>query len=482
MPTTDLNHLTYSPGSWVCLAGQSTWLLADLDPRHELVAACWALVKESAGIEQVLGTILQAGFSVVNDFAIASLGATGVRVILRGSAHAMWSEADTPAVLMTAEDAPTWREHFVADTNGVLRLSHPAARADAWLPLLQGVVVADSLAIPTGSPDAAQQANPAELSFVPVVPESLLSTSVVRPDLNIFPAPEVRTTAPILEGDVVQPPIQAEVRDPRTVEEDEDAVSGDYDHLFGATEDGVQDKSDLAGTADAGSYSFDHPAESSAPEPDDPGRHYKTLLPSDYEAADLIDASPEEEPHWSPAPEIRAAPAPIQFDEAPAMEAVSSSSAADSSPTVLAARCPAGHLSPAHAGRCRVCQLPVSPQAPLTIARPILGVLRFSNGDVVTLDKGVIMGRAPQVPEDRDDRPNVMQLESRNRDVSRSHVEVSIDGWHVFVEDLGSTNGTIVVLPGLPAQQLRPHDQQIIEPGTVVSLTDDLNFVFEIEP
>jgi hypothetical protein len=112
-----------------------------------------------------------------------------------------------------------------------------------------------------------------------------------------------------------------------------------------------------------------------------------------------------------------------------------------------------------------------------------LGVLKLSTGDVVTLDRGVILGRAPQPPDaNTPDRPHVVRLASPGNDISRTHVEIKLDGWHVLVTDLDSTNGTTVTLPGETMRRLRPNDQQVIEPGTIVGLADEVTFTYEITP
>ena len=66
------------------------------------------------------------------------------------------------------------------------------------------------------------------------------------------------------------------------------------------------------------------------------------------------------------------------------------------------------------------------------------------------------------------------------RDVSRTHLEVILEGWHVLVRDLATTNGTTVTLPGREPMRLVAHDQQVIEPGTVVSMADEVSLTFEI--
>jgi hypothetical protein len=152
-----------------------------------------------------------------------------------------------------------------------------------------------------------------------------------------------------------------------------------------------------------------------------------------------------------------------------------------SGPSVLAVLCSSGHPTPPHSDRCRVCGASIPPQEPFTMPRPPLGVLRLSTGDVVTLDRSVLLGRAPR-PGDglaAHDRPHVVKVPSPERDVSRNHVEVILEGWHVLIRDLGTTNGTTVALPGEAPVRLRANDQQVLEPGSLVSMADEVSFTFE---
>jgi hypothetical protein len=152
-----------------------------------------------------------------------------------------------------------------------------------------------------------------------------------------------------------------------------------------------------------------------------------------------------------------------------------------SGPSVLAVLCSTGHPTPPHSDRCRVCGTGIPPQEPFTMPRPALGVLRLSTGDVVTLDRSVLLGRAPKLGEGlaAHDRPHVVKVPSPERDVSRNHVEVILEGWHVLVRDLGTTNGTTVTLPGETPVRLRANDQQVLEPGSLVSMADEVSFAFE---
>jgi pSer/pThr/pTyr-binding forkhead associated (FHA) protein len=117
---------------------------------------------------------------------------------------------------------------------------------------------------------------------------------------------------------------------------------------------------------------------------------------------------------------------------------------------------------------------------PVRIPRPPLGVLRLSTGDVVPLDRDVVLGRNPTpeaagLPADA----HVVSLASPNHDMSRTHAAIHLDGWIVLLADLNSTNGTIVSHPWHEAMRLRPNEPVAIEPGTVVNLANEVTFRYE---
>ncbi len=174
-------------------------------------------------------------------------------------------------------------------------------------------------------------------------------------------------------------------------------------------------------------------------------------------------AGPDDEPEQEPQQE--ATPAPV------------------SAPIVMAIRCPDGHPNAPHARRCRICGKDVPPQSPAPMPRPPLGVLVASTGDRVVLDRDVVVGRAPRVPEGTPDeaQPHLLRVASPANDVSRNHVRVHLDGWQVKISDLGSTNGTVVTWPESEPIQLRPDAPRVVEPGTRVSLAADISFTYRLE-
>jgi hypothetical protein len=150
------------------------------------------------------------------------------------------------------------------------------------------------------------------------------------------------------------------------------------------------------------------------------------------------------------------------------------------SPSVHAVHCPAGHLNPTHAGTCRVCGATILDQEHVSVPRPVLGTLQFSDGRVVIVSRPLIIGRSPTTNGRLSgEAPELVVVPSPLKEVSSTHLEVRLEGWQVLVIDRQSTNGTIVTAPGRDPQRLRPGEPVPITPGTRVNLADEAEFVFE---
>ncbi len=133
---------------------------------------------------------------------------------------------------------------------------------------------------------------------------------------------------------------------------------------------------------------------------------------------------------------------------------------------VYASVCPSGHANQPHAGNCRICGQPIPPGDPVAAPQPLLGRLRLSTGELVDLDRRVIIGRAPSVSRvSSSELPRLVTVPSPQQDISRSHVEVRIEDWHVVVADLHSTNGTVLRAPDRPEQLLHPGQEMVDRTG-----------------
>lgn len=294
---------------------------------------------------------------------------------------------------------------------------------------------------------------------------------------------------------------------------EEDGFTTNYDHLFGPTvarsvegaavrldENGqllAQDGPDsavpplplvppMAGTGE-GNSATEH---NNAPDQQVPAPWQPTDLMAGDSAADsaLIDSVP-----WGNAPGTEQAIAPAEpaydpdhdgqtvmrseFVQAPAPVQVESRP--PTGPMVLARMCPNGHANPPSRSACSDCGAAINSE-PREVGRPRLGTMHVSSGEVVELDHSLIIGRQPSVSRVMGGAmPRLVQVNSGNGDISRSHVEVRLDGWDVLLVDLKATNGTVLVREGQTPRRLSQGEEAILLNGDIAELGDGVSLLFE---
>ena len=147
---------------------------------------------------------------------------------------------------------------------------------------------------------------------------------------------------------------------------------------------------------------------------------------------------------------------------------------------IMAVVCPYGHTSAQNATACRICGSPIAPQGPQLLPRPVMAVLRASDGTTAEVDRAVLVGRAPSAQRSSARAPRLMIVPSPGHDISRTHLEVAPEGWTVTVTDLHSTNGTILVRPGgVDRQPLLAGEAVPVELGSVVELGDGISVLID---
>jgi hypothetical protein len=152
-------------------------------------------------------------------------------------------------------------------------------------------------------------------------------------------------------------------------------------------------------------------------------------------------------------------------------------------PPLQAVFCPDGHPNPAHAELCRQCGRAVEDRTIHAIPRPMLGLLRFDDGAVVELRQPLLLGRNPPADAVIGNEPALpIRLPDREALISRSHLAVHLDGWHVKLVDQDSRNFTYITIPGQPKQRLVAGTPTTIQLGTTVVLGEASSFVLEAPP
>jgi hypothetical protein len=150
------------------------------------------------------------------------------------------------------------------------------------------------------------------------------------------------------------------------------------------------------------------------------------------------------------------------------------SSYVSAGPIIQGVYCKNGHFDDPEALFCAICGISMNQQTlvPRPGERPPLGVLLLDDGSVFQLDTDYVVGREPGLDSAvASGKARPLRISDDSGIVSRVHARVHLDGWRVLVTDLGSANGTRVILPGHPADQpLVPQVPLVLATGSQVDL------------
>ena len=449
--------VSYAPGDWTAVTGAGIWMLIHAAPGSASVTGIWQRVQRDPELNELITELLTAGFGRLPDFALLAASSDGMHLICRGlGAAAMISAAGAQRV--DGRGTVTWTEQVVtADVTRVVLGSLPADD-DMTLPGPAGVFLARGVVIDlaatsdfqpgqVGLGGAAASSHSADSAHFDdsaadlpsAAKEDGFSRRELAEDSEYDDALVGSTRARSIEGAAIRPADEADLRP---------ALLSPAPHVPG----------------------FDDRRADPDPEP----AALPLAMPSGMIMSvpwDLgnADATTDDDEGLT----VRRGAHP----EAAAMPVL----ADHIGPVVLAVLCPRQHLNPPKAEACRICDEPVPEQDPVSVSRPVLGVLRLSTGDVISLDRGVIMGRKPPQAEfDGEERLHSVKLPGHDDGISRVHLKVTLDGWRVMITDLQSRNGTLITLPGRDPEPARATCPMQIQPGTVVTLADGIHFRFEV--
>lgn len=112
---------------------------------------------------------------------------------------------------------------------------------------------------------------------------------------------------------------------------------------------------------------------------------------------------------------------------------------------------------------------PVSADEPVRPTAPVSYLLDFGTGREVTVTGAGIIGRAPQ-GVGGESALQLVRIDDPGRSVSKVHARFEIDRDGLWIEDLGSGNGTTIEQPGMPAVDLRPGQRYAARAGAVVRI------------
>ncbi len=458
----------------------------------------------------------------------------GERVRVEGEGVTTWSERVLDDVVELLVRADTG----VVGTLDEAPAGEPLLGDAATLPLVSGVVLAGAVAWPLAErparpaaadvlDDDAPVAEPASTdrpSFgpaaAPTAVEPASAPVVAAPPLGATLRLPEETIAPEPESDVPAPPVLADepataTEEPEAAASPEEDADDDYSHLWGSTILRTVEDAAVRTEDEEEHDEPEAPAPVTPPVPPAPVAE-EPPLPSPAPTGDgLIAGVPREWTGATPAAAHRAATVldpdgePTEAEPAAGLDhdghTVHSSAIADlraaaqdagaSAPVppppsfsappgpgqqqILARTCAQGHANPPSRDTCAVCGGPLEGDAELAI-RPPLGRVVVSTGQTVELDRPVVVGRRPRTPRSQAaELPRLVTVPSPQQDISRSHLEITLEGWHVLVSDMATTNGTTLLRAGQPPRRLHPSEPVLVVDGDVADLGDGVTLVFE---
>lgn len=447
-------RVNYRPGTWNALVREQALLVLPATADAALIADAWTGfdgIRELGALVDLLTSRSGGSLSSVPDFAAVVIAGQDVRVAVRGVPEIVVETAEGQTRI-TGTDVTTWNERLVRGATRVDVVVEPAD--DAELPVIAGVVRAGALVLdmaegssagasaeasPVAAPalssaaDAAHVALPTVSAGAAVPPAAVPPVAVPPVPVPAVAVPPVAAPAPAAAAAADEPNIEDTLLpEPDPADGDDAAVGDDAAPEDAAPEDAAADSTDAPSDIDEFEMLFGQtihrPASESAVLPADAGLPTDAAVSGDHDGATI--------------------------------------SAAD-------------------ARALRKDAAPVSPEAP-TVALDVVpseGRIRVSTGQVVTLDRTVIIGRRPRSTRASGaNLPHLVAVESPQQDISRSHLEVRPEGDTVVVIDLHTTNGSTLLRSGSDPVRLHPGEQTIVISGDVVDLGDGVTVAFEDLP
>jgi hypothetical protein len=420
-----------APAGWLVVHGSDTLLCLDWSTPGDIDALWIALNNENA-VQSVLDLLTQSGLSRTPSFALVVHGGSESRVIARGAVVALTDDAGKHT--MDATGITTWKEEIWGKPSA-LSISWNQPSSDAGLlPIGFGAAFAHSV-----------ESRAADGFAAPPVPIAATAKSS---------AP--RAAAP------TERPVQV---DPAPI-----AVATDAVAEAGSGETAIADEVPVAGSRDSHSAGEVKLPEATMvsfePEHhDDHATGSEQVVEADSASATVEageDAESEDDADYSflfghtvmRSVEDAAHREPDEDEDEGADESSAKASGDHDGHTVHI-----GDIAKLRSQRAKAAK----PSGPKYF-------VEISTGGQAELDGPVIIGRSPSSSKvSGGDIPQLVSL-SGVQDISRNHVQFTVEGDTVVVTDLHSRNGTSITLPGKSPQSLRAGEPAVVLAGTVVDL------------
>jgi hypothetical protein len=415
----DVSTWSYRPGDWLAIFGAATTLLLPASEKAR-AAQLWDQVDGGAGFAATLDEVLAPGLSVLPAFVLIGTEEGPTKVIVRGAGVRAVLTTEEGTVELDGSSVTTWVEQSL---DGVSAISVAVGEAGDGSGSARDHLIEGGL-VRVGRVD--WPARVAEAAPAPVA----------------APAFAVPADTGVSTPEEAEPP-ETELLDVAAY--DPDAEDGD--------------------TTDVPSLGISLMED---PEPEPEGEESEFVWAdeggADAGGADVGGANVAGLP--LPPPPVTGVPLPPADATIPPAASAPPASDHDG---LTHAGASTGEFEREKPG------IPGQPPAP-NVTRPVARLV-VSNGDTVEVDRVVLIGRAPEARRfTATEQPRLVTVPSPLHEISSTHVEVrpgtGADHGSAVVTDMGSTNGTVLVQPGLGPEDLKPGIAVQLIPGAIINLGD----------
>lgn len=442
-----MSDVIYRPGEWQVVVEDSGIAALPSDAGTDKVVALSEMLRNGVpALTEVIDVLSGGAITGLGSFAVALIGPSGTRFAVRGAVDVVTGLDEG----FSGEDITTWSERYIAgEPRFEIRIG---AAADAVeYPIRSGVVLASGIRVgevfTAPQPDAASetdQGTSEEADGVLAV-DGGEPADVVMPTSDVEPEIEPEQEAgpePELEPEAEpEPEVEPEPEPESDLASPSETITPDQ-MLLARGAAGQPDDAETAAPASAPDVASPHVADTMAglvtPEPP-----ALPPLPSATEAGGADDIGDHDG-------------STISVDEARRLRAAAVPTSAPDAPTEA---------------------LPMFDSAPHAASG---ARIRLSTGQVVELDRTIIIGRKPRSTRASESTmPHLIAVDSPQSDISRNHLEVRPEGDSVVVIDLHTTNGSTLLRPGAEPMRLHPGEQTLVLHGDVIDVGDGVTVTVE---
>jgi hypothetical protein len=460
-PEAEMTGTEYVSGNWhgVVTANAVALLPEEIDPG--LSARVWATFEQGTGFSGLLDALTDAyGTSLASfpSFAVVAFDGDEARIAVRGPLTVEILESDGSQIQSIGGDrVTTWNESVIVAPRSITLIVKGVTTVDQPLLISSGVVRCSRIVTTLASPISTSTDERTLPEATNLAPSPAATTEAVK-----SPEPFIESSeeTAIPENEMTVADEEETLADSGNIEPSTDeSSSSNYDDLWGAT---------IATSVE--SAAVRPPAEDSShdPAPTPPARQPASVIAS---------------PIVSVGPAAVAEQAPFAGTMISGIPAFGLPSAVPHTPE------PPPHITEHndHDGETiSLAQLQRMQKgaAHVTASVPSTGVksagkITVSTGDEAVLDRTVIIGRRPRATRvSGSDMPHLLAVPSPLQDISRSHVEIRVEGTHILAQDLDTTNGTILRHADDPPIRLHPGEATMIANHDVLDLGEGITVTF----